>query len=484
MMLWLGIFYLPFLLVYALIARQRGGLGNPDGLFVCFNTVALVGTLLVVDGDLPIERHYAYIVFGCTALYCLISSVLRYSVGLRARPRIRASRLRPTAMSVTLVALYLFAASVCLGYYLAIGHVTFLESIDAARSGGSYDAATARLNSYAGSKYFFPGYVNQFKNAILPALTLAMVHSWWTRKIPGRTLLSLGALAFMAVMVAGTGQRAPLVIVFLIAVLAGWQTRYLNAVRTVAALTIGFATFAVMTLGLQRNADQLGAATGAAARLKVFAEALWSRVVLENPTSGLAAFHYTQPLPTAWGEEWLTDISGVLPGSRGSDLANRVFEMLYGTDRGTAPPSLWGGMYYNFGAAGSVAIVAVIALVYVWITRRFFIIEPDPEGPREMSMLHVVALCGMAVSAGAWVAGSPLTVLNQGFFAYVFLVWFAKKESAQQFAKSPAGRSTMKDSRNEIQHHQRSTQRRAVSRRDDRVRDSAKLRALGTPDSR
>ena len=37
------------------------------------------------------------------------------------------------------------------------------------------DITTLRLNSYSGSQYFAPGYVNQFKNVLLPALVVIVI---------------------------------------------------------------------------------------------------------------------------------------------------------------------------------------------------------------------------------------------------------------------------------------------------------------------
>jgi hypothetical protein len=435
-MIWLLAFYIPFLALYVLAARSRGGLLTPDALFVAFNTIALLGTVLIVDPGVQLDNRYAWLVLGCTTLFTAVAAALRFGVPAGTQSKVQMRGVRSTRLGQGLFILYVVSLLVSLGYYAAVGQITFVESLSAAHSGGSFDAAPARLGSYAGAKYFFPGYVNQFKNSILPIVTLAIVHTVWQRKVAGRVILSGVMIIVMFVMVAGTGQRAPMVIVFLVAMAALWQAKLLTGPRLALALAGGFGAFAIMTLSLQRQATALGQVSGTSARLKVFAEALWSRVALENPESGLAAFHYTSALPTAWGREWATDISGVLPGSRGSDLANRVFEMLYGTPRGTAPASLWGGMYYNFASAGTVAVTAVLATLAVALTRRLYV-QHARATTTPLSFLEVLALSGIAVSSGAWVAGSPLTVLNQGFFAYLFLLWFARRNQAKEALQSP-----------------------------------------------
>lgn len=434
-MTWILVLYLPFLLAFLLVARGHGGLVAPDALLVVFNAVALLGTLLVVDADSPVDTTYAWLVIGLTTLLTFCVTLGRAGWGPMPPLRRRGS-VAPTPLTPGLLLLYAVSVLVCVVYYVAVGHITLVSSL---RSGAGFDAASARLASYAGSDYFFPGYVNQFKNAVLPALTVAVVHSLWTRGVRFRLPVSAVLVAVTFVFVAGTGQRAPMVITILVIVLAAGSAGILRGRQVALVGLVGFGAFTLLTTVLQRQADALDQADGPFGAVGVFVGALWSRVVLENPASGLYAFHYTEGLPFANGSEWLTDVMGVLPGTRGSDLANQVFAMLYGTTRGTAPASLWGGMYYNFGALGSVVVTVVIALVYVLMSRRALV---GLRATAEPNFLRHVALAGMSVSAGAWIAGSPLTVLNQGFFAYVALFVIARRVDERRPEPEAAGAPT------------------------------------------
>jgi len=422
MMLWLLVPFAPMLAGYVYVARQHGGFLNPDGLFVLFNSIGLLGTLIVVDSRNAIDNRYAWIVFIGLVAYTATSMLVRwYHFGHRQPlpPAVTA-----TPLNRWVWGLYGFSLLVSLGYYAAVGHIVLIDSVLASLTGNQYDTQTARLASYSGSKYFFPGYVNQFKNSILPVTTLAIVHSLWVRKLKWRTPVTLAMLAVMFVMVAGTGQRGAVVLVFIVAALAAAKSRMLTRTRLAIAGVVGLAGFVLQTALLQRQAAQLNAAQGLLDHIAVFAESLWSRAVLVNPFSGLEAFRYTERLPTAWGKEWLEDLSGVLPGRGGSTLANQVFKTLYGTDRGTAPASLWGGIYYNFGPLLGLLVTVIIAFALLSLTRRLFM--TPPSGQRSVpSGLTQLTLCGVAVSAGAWVAGSPLTILNQGIFAYLFIYVFS-----------------------------------------------------------
>lgn len=425
---WL-VFYAALLVAYTIVAGKRGGLANPDGFFVLFNSIALLGTALLVsaDGDATDERYFHLVLFSC-AVYVFASMLVRLSIRPMTVARV-AEDLKSVPITF-LLPLYVLSAGVSIAYYLAVGHITLVDSLAAQVSGSSYDAATQRLASYAGSRYLFPGYVNQFKNALLPVLTLALIHRMWIMRLKYRLVISAALLLFMFVMVAGTGQRAALVIVLLAYAVTLRTARLMSGMRMALAGVGMLICFSFLTLLLGRNEAQLATASGSLGKLQVMSDAIWSRVVMENPSSGLAAFRYTEaiPPPRYWGAEWVADISGVLPGSRGSDLANRVFEMLYGTDRGTAPASLWGGAYYNFGLLGTTVLVLVLAVVINWVSYRFY----ARPGLLPVSFLEVACLSGMAISLGAWIAGSPLTVLNQGFFAYLALLCFVRARQPWQ----------------------------------------------------
>lgn len=431
-MLWTMGFFLPIILSFALIVKTTGSPVSADVLFVIFNTVALLGTAIAIDPASDIERAYFWIVFSLTSAAIFVMGTMRltWPQALRFTRTAAATPVGPGLLAVSAL-----AALVSIGYFAAVGHITL---VDAILSTGSYDSTTARLDSYSGSSYFFPGYVNQFKNAILPIVTAAIVHRLFVTRAPGRWPISLSMGTFAFVMVAGTGQRGAMVLSVLV-VLAGLLLgRVLRGTVLIGSLITFFALFSLQTLALQRQADELANSSGPFSRIGVFAEALWSRVVLENPQSGIAAFHYTETLPTAWGREWVDDIVGLLPGQRGSDLSSQVFATLYGSTRGTAPPSVWGDFYYNFGLVGALVVTCCIAVVLVWVGRvTLLVLCRDPQP----TFLRVLAAAGIAMSAGAWIAGSPVSLLNQGFIAYVAMFIFEPRLSGRRTAQHDFSRT-------------------------------------------
>lgn len=403
------VYFLPLFACWLAVTKRTGAFFGPDSILVIFNTITLLGTAIIVDQS-PGSESYFWLVLGSTSL-----AVAAITIARATWPRRYANfiAVRETPTTLRLVSLLALAAAISLAYYFAVGYIVLISS-----GGSAADISTARLNSYAGSRYLFPGYVNQFKNILLPALAAATIHSIFARRAVFRWPLGLLLAAFSFIMVAGTGQRGAMVLASLTISAALVASRTLRG-RHLAVLAATFmAAFAFQTALLGRQSRELATATGASEKTLVFAQALWSRVALENPMSGLAAYRYTETLPYARGREWLLDLAGILPGNRGSDLSSRVFETLYGSRAGTAPPSTWGSIYYNFGPDWTFIVVVLLALSLTWLTFHIYrVLSRDTP----ITFLRLLAACGMAVSLGGWVAGSILAPLNQGFPMYALL---------------------------------------------------------------
>lgn len=401
---------------FVAIAKLRGGFFAPDFFFVAFNSVAMLGVYLSVDTQDPSQRKYFYLVNAGFLLFTCVAAILR--VASPESLSVTTAKARSTPLSTNIWLLYGLTVAICLAYYAAIGRITLIEAVAVGQAGGTYDIATSRLENYSGSTYFYPGYVNQFKNAILPILTAAIIHSLWVRRVPGRLLTTIVLVGTSFVIIAGTGQRGALVAALIVVAAALTVSRALTRSQLLCFFSVGVVAFTFLTVLLQRRAQELGAATTNLDRVRVHIEALWSRLVLENPQSGIAAFQVTERDGIVWGSQWSSELLDLAPGQGSRSLAHRVFESLYGTDRGTAPESIWGGVYYNFGAWGGAAVVVVLACLYAGVGRRLFRVD-DKYGAAPPTFLTLLSLSGVAVSLGSWIAGSPATLLNSGLLAYL-----------------------------------------------------------------
>ncbi|KKK05417.1 hypothetical protein [Micromonospora sp. HK10] len=411
--------FLPVLalavLHYAVAIRQYGIL-TPDGLFVVCQLLMLYGTVRLVDFDSPVETFYAQLMAAAAALYLLAS--LTTCIAMQHRRPDRSGRPNFSNYSVSLVApsgpiLALVALSivVTVGYFAAVGYSAFLVGLQGQLGGSPADIATLRLESYAGDRYLFPGFVNQFKNAILPAL--AVILTVWSfakggffARVGSVLLLALSALALMA-----TAQRGAMVLFLTTALVYAFlhRRRHLSW-GFVLPLLLGLPLLVLSTYVLARSPDS------ASSPLQAAAEDLSNRFLHDNQASGLAAFNYTSSLPVSNGGDWLQGLLSVLPSHRGSTLSSDVFYTLYGSTRGTSPPSLWGSIHYNFDTLGLLFMAALFGVLFQVLTQRSL-----RRG--HYNSLQLIGFAGVTVVLGTWVAGGIETPLNIGLVSYL-LLWY------------------------------------------------------------
>ncbi|GAA1916020.1 hypothetical protein GCM10009737_16830 [Nocardioides lentus] len=224
----------------------------------------------------------------------------------------------------------------------------------------------------------------------------------------------------------GTGQRSPLVLFAI--VLATFA--YLVSGRRVTGKTV-FAVFFVFVPVITLATAVLGrSGAGNSSVLGLLGEFL-QRILASNQTSSVVGWRYIYrrgPQET-FGGEWLESLQGLLPGSAGSTLANEIFAVLYGSDRGTSPPSLWGSIYYNFGYSGIAVAPVILAMIFAGVTRL-------GTRSKERNTLELIGIAGVFATIGTWVAGTPVYLLNTGIAVYA-VVWVIG--SRQSLTADPFG---------------------------------------------
>ncbi|MBQ1047990.1 oligosaccharide repeat unit polymerase [Micromonospora sp. C51] len=408
--------FLPVLalaLVHYAVAVRHYGILSPDGLFVACQLLMLYGTIRLIDTTSTVDTFYAQLMAAATAIY-IISSMI---TGLLLRRGGRLAHMTPGHYSVSLtrpnawiIAVVVISLIVAYVYFAAIGYSAFWEGLKGQLSGTPEDVTTLRLQSYAGEKYLFPGFVNQFKNAILPGLTLVL--TVWSFKNGGlfARAASICLMALAAFALLGTGQRGALVVFVTTTIVYAYlhNRRRLPLTATVP-LILGLPLVLLSTAVLARTDDAPSRLSGAWIDLR-------NRFFEDNQVSGIAAFRYTSSLPVRYGGEWLDGLLSVLPGHRGSTLNSDVFYTLYRSTRGTSPPSLWGSVHYNFDTVGLIAFAALFGVALQFLTQRSL-------RRNNYNSLQLVGLAGITVVLGTWIAGGIETPLNVGLMSYVVL-WY------------------------------------------------------------
>ncbi|MDT0183367.1 O-antigen polymerase [Microbacterium sp. ARD31] len=407
---------------HAWFVQRHRGLFNVDAIFVWFQWTMAVGAVLVVDLDEPLAARFLVLSILPLAIYCLTSFVLfwrstRTDGERETHPR--GGRVLPmTGVEMRWAwGIFLVSAVITIAYFVAVGYNVFLLGIRGLFTGETFDYTTLRLESYAPSRYLFPGYVNQFRNVLLPATALALAWNAYRDRHRLRHVLAafFGAASLVSLM--GTGQRGAFVLFLLVTIVF---LRWAIALRFGRPLLIGALVavpalfFATLLLGRsQADIEEGGSRFGAVATI---GQELLERFFIVNQRSGYDAVIFIQDRSTVWGQEWLQGIAGLTPWSSGSPLAKQVFEHLYGSDRGTSPITLWGSVYYNFWWWGVVLVPILLALATAWLVRR---IERTPS----TSALESVGMAGVTIVLGTWVAGAPDQMVNNGLVAFAVLWW-------------------------------------------------------------
>ncbi|GIJ22538.1 O-antigen polymerase [Micromonospora lutea] len=402
--------------VHYAVAMRRYGLLTPDGIFVVCQLLMLYGTVRLVDTESATELFYAQLMAAAVALYLVAS--MTTSLVMQHISRRRGVKAAYSDYSVTLVAptgaiLLVIAVSavVTVAYFTAVGYSAFFLGLQGQLDGAPADIANLRLDSYAGENYLFPGFVNQFKNVILPALTLVVAVWSFSRGGLFARAGSVVLIGLSAVALLGTGQRGALVVFLTTAIVYAYLHNRRRLPRVaILPIVLGLPLVMLSTYVLARRDGQ------GESPLRAVTTDLVDRFVHDNQASGIAAFNYTSMLPVRNGGEWLEGLLSVLPGHRGSTLSSEIFYTVYWSTRGTSPPSLWGSIHYNFDTVGLIFLAALFGVLLQILTQRSL-------RRRRYNSLQLVGFAGITVVLGTWIAGGIETPLNVGLVSYLGL-WY------------------------------------------------------------
>lgn len=407
---------LPLVAVFAgyyTLTIRRVGLLSASSIFVYLQLIMALGTLPVLDPAREADRVHAAVLAYTLCAFMVVSACYH---AIRP-PDTTPPTVTTFTPGVVTAAFIVVSLAVTVAYFLAVGHVALFDGLSNVLFGTRNDVATLRLESYSGSDYLFPGYVNQFKNVLLPALVAITVTFWIRRRhVPYLLAVPLVGAAFVGLV--GTGQRGAFVIfVITVVVYVYMLDRRRFPRRAVSLAIIAVPVVLLATLALGRSSDQLTADTGVLGKAAVAATEFQGRILQTNQESSVVAFRYVyEEQAVQNGAEWGRAFVGILPGEPGSDLANRIYYRFYGTDRGTGTESLWASVYHNFGDVGIVLAPVLLALLAGAISNRV-------RSAHRRSTLTTMGMAGVTTTFGFWVAGPPVFLLNAGILVYLAL-WF------------------------------------------------------------
>jgi len=373
-------------------------------MFCAFLGLQVLSTVPLLDLEHPADLAHAasFTVASLSVLiYCVIfyqSEKLESLIAARSSNKIDNISNQDSARLGILI---LISAAITLLYYEVVGYNLFLVAI----SGADVDFTTMRLASYAGESYRGAGIVNQFKNTILP-LSVAAIVSWLY--LSGKRYLSLFTCFSSSFVVLycllGSGQRAFLFFFIVIIWLAYMSERRSNMIAISALTLAAIPLFGMYSVLLNRaESTSFILALGE----------ITKRVFVEQQLPSIVGFRYIYNLDVQYGKEWLENLAGMVPGLDGSNLANRVHAILYGSMRGTAPVSLWVSAFHNFGfmgvAATAIGFMAILNVAFALIVRT------------RRSPLSIILTAAMCLYGGLAVFSHPFQILNNGLAGLMLL---------------------------------------------------------------
>jgi len=371
-----------------------------------------IGIFLQIDFSHPSHETHIVAIFLATISYAIPTLFFAEVLGLRVElEKFKRKPLIEDRIEVRTVVFILFLISLVVSilYFVRTGANMLVMALT---SGIQDDYSTVRLAMYAGENYMAAGYYNQFKNFLLP-LTSLLVSLYIWKKSPRLGRLAAAILAILCVFaVAGAGQRTYLVFAFFASIfgLALYQSgrAKIFSKKILVAFVLLFVAFSMMS-SIYKGTD----------------DGIWEPILLSlerifysQQWAGLVAFEFVYDKPIVWLAEWYDSLRGILPGYRGSDLANHIHDYMFQSFRGTAPPTLIGSAYHNGGLILVSITFAFLGVIHTHVYKLFL------AGPR--STARCFGYGALFFYLVTFFVGTPKYIFDNGIFAFWLFLFLIK----------------------------------------------------------
>jgi oligosaccharide repeat unit polymerase len=274
------------------------------------------------------------------------------------------------------------------------------------------------MQAYSGGQYFAPGYVNQFKNVLFPLLLSYLSARYILLRRRTDLFIVIALFPLCLVFILGTGQRGAMFLASVTAVLFFMACLPRKPKRIVigAVAVMLCAALLLSTLILGRTVSRVQSSEDVAG----LGREIVARFSTDNQASAVDGFRYIYEQPLHFGQgEWVYAFKDLIPGHEERvSLPSELFREAYGTTRGTAPASIWGGAWYEFGIGGVLSLAFILGILYHAVYARLC------RGEKTLGRLLTYA--ALTQILGMWAAGSPETLFNVGLISVLVLMVLMK----------------------------------------------------------
>lgn len=341
---------------------------HPGFIWGFLQLIMFIGTYLITDPHDQIEFEH----FVIYSVFIFIYSLLFYISKGKAHIKI----LEITYYDIKYVKYLLFISITMTSFYYFLAESNLLVEVFNSLFKTKYlieNISDSRYSFYSGDKYLAPGFFNLFKNYLLPICFYSIIFLYINKKLKLSKVSIIFYSIIFLILILGTGQRGPLImsIVYLYLIsnkLIGEKNtlKYITILGSLLFLVLIFATFAL--------ARGTGSSLNDLKNFELLSSVLLNRFIVTNQAAGLEAYRYILTYEgIQWGHDWIMSLEQILPGqSQYINLANKIFQLRYGSFRGTSPPTLLVSIYYNFGTFGIIIMPIILNFIFNIIYNKIY----------------------------------------------------------------------------------------------------------------
>jgi hypothetical protein len=354
------------IITLAYLVTRLGGTARPGWrLFeavLFWHTLYWVGACVLIFTESGPTMALFVAIVSLAQLSCVAGAMVSFAYVSRT-PRARGVPVMNSREMLTATAISIAAAVVCVTFITVVLRNEQLSLLLADILTGDGRFHDFRIALYSGDAvYVAPGYVRQFRDVLLPAALIALA-AFGPRRAQWFALPLLLVGAFAAVL--GGERIAWMLYAYAIGAAFVLRPGRKAASRTMLIAVIAlavFGAFTTITLLLGRIETD-GAKTGSL--LATTLAELVDRVMLTLPRENLHSFQVWGELAPSWGQSWVNDFRGVLPGVQ-VNFANQLADVMGMSIESGSPLGLAADTYLAWGLLGVVALpfIYVVALAF------------------------------------------------------------------------------------------------------------------------